>query len=319
MTTDHHHLRVLIANEREDRIALVTTLVAALGHTVIAGSTNVVEVGALTASEHPDVALVGLGTSSAHALELIERIVREADCPVIAVLEGHDPTFVDEAAKRGVFAYIVDGAPEELQSALDITLRRFAEYHNLQGAFGRRAQTERAKGILMERYQIDERQAFEMLRDHARHSGQKLVHVAQAVLDGHLLLPAKPGTPSAAARGPRAAVPARRPLASGRKRSALDSDLPARAPGRHIATPASGGAGRALRGETRRIGEVWDGEAWQIAPWRSGQHERPPGQSARALPALQQPVDLRPCKPTAAITASSSIVTARSAGTATGS
>jgi response regulator NasT len=192
MTIEHAHLRVLIANEREDRIALVTTLVSGLGHTVIAGSTHVVEVGALTSSEHPDVALVGLGTSSTHALELIERIVREAECPVIAVLEGHDTAFVDEAAKRGVFAYIVDGSPDELQSALDITLRRFAEYHNLQGAFGRRAQTERAKGILMERYQVDERQAFAMLRDHARHSGQKLVHVAQAVLDGHLLLPASP-------------------------------------------------------------------------------------------------------------------------------
>src|SRR6195952_5428802 len=181
-------LRVLVASERADRIALVTTLVAELGHEVIAGSTDVADVGVLTAREHPDVALVGLGTSSSHALELIERIVREADCPVIAVLEGRDATFVNEAAKRGVFAYIVDGSPEELQSALDITLRRFGEYHNLQGAFGRRAQTERAKGILMERNQIDERQAFEMLREHARHSGQKLVHVAQAVLDGHLLL-----------------------------------------------------------------------------------------------------------------------------------
>jgi response regulator NasT len=196
MTIDSHHLRVLVANEREDRIALVTTLVAGLGHVVIAGSTNVNEVGGLTSREHPDVALVGLGTSSTHALELIEHIVREADCPVIAVLEGHDATFVNEAAKRGVFAYIVDGSPEELQSALDITLRRFAEYHNLQGAFGRRAQTERAKGILMERYQVDERQAFAMLRDHARHGGQKLVHVAQAVLDGHLLLPPT-ATPSA--------------------------------------------------------------------------------------------------------------------------
>jgi AmiR/NasT family two-component response regulator len=193
-----HHLRVLIANEREDRIALVTTLVAALGHVVIAGSTNVADVGTLTSSEHPDVALVGLGTSSAHALELIERIVREADCPVIAVLEGRDRDFVNEAAKRGVFAYIVDGTAEELQSALDITLRRFAEYHNLQGAFGRRAQTERAKGILMERNQIDERHAFEMLRDHARHSGQKLVHVAQAVLDGHLLLGPRPNPPGTA-------------------------------------------------------------------------------------------------------------------------
>jgi AmiR/NasT family two-component response regulator len=196
VTIDSHHLRVLIANEREDRIALVTKLVAELGHVVIAGSTDVSEVGALTSHEHPDVALVGLGTSSTHALELIERIVREADCPVIAVLEGHDAEFVNEAAKRGVFAYIVDGSREELQSALDITLRRFAEYHDLQGAFGRRAQTERAKGILMERYQVDERRAFAMLRDHARHSGQKIVHVAQAILDGHLLLPNRAGPPA---------------------------------------------------------------------------------------------------------------------------
>jgi AmiR/NasT family two-component response regulator len=186
-------LRVMVANERTDRIALVTALVAKLGHVVVASSTDVGAVGALTSSEHPDVALVGLGTSSAHALELIERIVREADCPVIAVLEGQDSAFVNDAAKRGIFAYIVDGSASELQSALDITLRRFAEYHNLQGAFGRRAQTERAKGILMERYQIDERRAFEMLRERARHSGRKLVHVAQAVLDGHLLLPAVVG------------------------------------------------------------------------------------------------------------------------------
>jgi AmiR/NasT family two-component response regulator len=182
-------LRVLIANEREDRIALITGLVGELGHEVVVGSTNVRDVGALTSREHPDVALVGLGSSSTHALELIEQIVREADCPVIAVLEGHDIGFVNEAAKRGIFAYVVDSSPSELESALDITLRRFTEYHNLQGAFGRRAQTERAKGILMERHQIDEREAFVLLREQARQSGRKLIDVAQGVLDGYRLLP----------------------------------------------------------------------------------------------------------------------------------
>ena len=51
-----------------------------------------------------------------------------------------------------MFAYIIDGTPEELQSAIDITLQRFAEYQNLQGAFGRRAMIEQAKGILMARH-----------------------------------------------------------------------------------------------------------------------------------------------------------------------
>lgn len=107
---------------------------------------------------------------------------------MIAVLDAHDATFLDEAAQRGVFAYIVDGSVEQLRGALDIALRRFAEFHNLQGAFGRRAQTERAKGVLMERYQVDERQAFDMLRTHARRNGQKLIDVAGAVLEGQLLV-----------------------------------------------------------------------------------------------------------------------------------
>ena len=185
-------LRVLIANEREDRITLVTNLVAESGHLVVGTSTHVAEVGPLTSKEYPDVALVGLGSSSAHALELIERIVREAECPVIALLDGRDASFVNEAAKRGVFAYIVDSTAEELQSAIDITLQRFTEYHSLQGAFARRAKTERAKGILIERHKIDERRAFEMLRDHARQSGHKLIHIAQAVPRRPPLLPAAP-------------------------------------------------------------------------------------------------------------------------------
>src|SRR5512140_2633359 len=75
------HLRVLIANERKDRLALVAPIVTALGHEVIARELEVADVGAVTARERPDVALVGLGSSSDHALGLIEKIVREAACP----------------------------------------------------------------------------------------------------------------------------------------------------------------------------------------------------------------------------------------------
>jgi AmiR/NasT family two-component response regulator len=182
------HLRVLIANERRDRLELLAQVVTGLGHEVIARSIDVEAVGAVTALERPDVALVGLGVSSQHALELIEQIVQEATCPVIALLSTEEPAYVREAAKRGVFAYIVDTTPEELQSAIDITLQRFTEYHNLQGAFGRRAVIEQAKGILMARHSVGADKAFELLRDHSQHNGHKLADVAEAVVDSHLLL-----------------------------------------------------------------------------------------------------------------------------------
>jgi AmiR/NasT family two-component response regulator len=81
-------LRVLIANERPDRLERVAVIVAGLGHEVIARQLEVSEVGQVTREERPDVALVGLGASSEHALELISKIVHEAACPVITLLEA---------------------------------------------------------------------------------------------------------------------------------------------------------------------------------------------------------------------------------------
>jgi AmiR/NasT family two-component response regulator len=191
------HLRVLIANERLDRLALLAEVVAGLGHEVIASETGVETVGSVTARERPDVALVGLGLSSQHALELIEQIVHEATCPVIALLSVKEPAYVREAARRGVFAYIVDTTPEELQSAIDVTLQRFAEYRNLRGAFGRRAVIEQAKGILMARHSIDADKAFEMLRVHSQRGGSKIADVCAALIQSHGLLPlARPKSPS---------------------------------------------------------------------------------------------------------------------------
>ena len=146
----------------------------------------------MTVRERPDVALVGLGESSEHALALIDKIVKEAACPVILLIHAPDPSFVKEASKCGIFAYLTDSDVDEWQSAIDIVLRRFTEYHDLEGAFGRRAVTERAKGILMERHSVDGADAFEMLRDQSRRTNSKLADVAAAVVDGHRLLPKQP-------------------------------------------------------------------------------------------------------------------------------
>ena len=181
-------LRILIANERKDRLERIAEIVTALGHEVISRELEVSEVAAATEREHPDLAFVGLGVSAQHALDMISEIVREAACPVIALLDAEDPSWVNEAAKRGIFAYIVDGDPGEMQGAIDITIRRYAEYTNLEGAFARRAVIERAKGIMMARQGIDERKAFELLRAQSQRSGRKLFEVAQSVVESHMLL-----------------------------------------------------------------------------------------------------------------------------------
>lgn len=186
-------LRVLVSDGPGVRLDEVTVTVAGLGHDVIARESSLPDVARITATERPDVAVVIVHEGTAKALELIDRIVHEAACPVIAVLDVQDREFINEAAKRGIFAYIANGHdPQEMQSAIDIVLRRFAEYHALEGAFGRRAVTERAKGILMERHDIDEEAAFAILRDQARRTHRKLVDMADAVVSSRSMLPGPP-------------------------------------------------------------------------------------------------------------------------------
>jgi response regulator NasT len=188
MTEQRTSLRILIANERKDRLERIAEIVSGLGHEVISRELEVADVAAATEREQPDLAFVGLGVSGEHALDMISEIVREASCPVIALLESDDAIWVNEAAKRGIFAYIVDGRADEMQSTIDITLRRYTEYANLEGAFARRAVIERAKGIMMARQSIDENRAFELMRSQSQRSGQKLFDIAKAVVDSHLLL-----------------------------------------------------------------------------------------------------------------------------------
>ena len=120
---------------------------------------------------------------------IISAVVQEAACPVIALLDTDDAAMITEAAKRGVFAYVIlNGRPQDLENALDITLRRFAEFINLQGAFGRRALIEQAKGILMARNGIGADEAYQLLKHQSQATGRKLVDIAEAVTQSYLLI-----------------------------------------------------------------------------------------------------------------------------------
>jgi len=190
-TTGARPLRILIVDGSPVRLQDVAGTVRALGHAIVGEGIRPDAVGRAADAEVADVALVIVGENSDEALESIRSIVGEAPCPVIAILDVEDRAFVDKAARLGIFAHIAHQADmDELASSIDIALQRSAEYHALEGAFGRRAVTERAKGVLMERHGIDEAQAFEMLRAHARRTNRKVVDVAESILTSRALLPA---------------------------------------------------------------------------------------------------------------------------------
>jgi response regulator NasT len=189
-------LRVLVADEDVRALDNLARLLHELGHQVCARAVGVHQVSRQIDEDEPDVALVKLHDDDEHALELIDEIVDEAVCPVIALMEVPQADFISRAAERGIFAYVQPVTAETVQGALEVALRRHAELERLttevgqlEGALQRRAVIERAKGILMERHSLDDREAFELLRRHARSNNAKLFEVAQAVAGGRLTLP----------------------------------------------------------------------------------------------------------------------------------
>jgi AmiR/NasT family two-component response regulator len=189
-------LRVLVADEDHEALDRLSGLLGELGHEVVARAIGVGEVSLEIMREEPEVALVKLHDDDEHALDLIDEIVQEASCPVIALMEVAEPDFISRAAEKGIYAYVQPVTAETVQAALEVAIRRHAdverlneEVDELEGALRRRAVIERAKGILMERHSIDERTAFELLRRHARANNRKLAEVARAINEGHLLLP----------------------------------------------------------------------------------------------------------------------------------
>jgi response regulator NasT len=197
VTRNEKALRVLLANEREEDLRRLAEVLEGLGHDVTPFAVSVQEAVEVIAREDPDLAFVVFDGDDEHGLALLSETVEYASGPVlVTVRSAESPHTVARAADMGIAGYVDSWEASDVQAAIEVALRRHREaarlnekVEQLESALERRAVIERAKGILMERHGVDDREAFARLREHARGSGRRVVDIAQAVLDGHALLP----------------------------------------------------------------------------------------------------------------------------------
>jgi AmiR/NasT family two-component response regulator len=193
-------LRIFAADEDPAALKRTAAVLERLGHDVTATAVDPAQATEAIAREEPDLSVVVVHNDDEHALDLVEEISAFAGGPVIALQAEDDAEFARRAAERGIYAAARDGDPQALQSAIEIAMRRHAETRQLaeqvgrlETALERRAVIERAKGILMERHGLSDREAFDRLRAHARSNNRTVVDVAGSVTEGHALLGADGG------------------------------------------------------------------------------------------------------------------------------
>lgn len=172
-------LEVLLVHDGHDAWPVVLEILERLGHNV--GTLE----DTREPTREPDIVVNVAGSNA--AIPSVDERTRK-NCPIVSFLPDAPDRVLRSAAYAGVVVHLLGNDRGAWAKVIEVALRPFAAVRELEGALQRRAVIERAKGVLMERLAIRERDAFELLRREARGTNRRVLDVATAVLDGHLLL-----------------------------------------------------------------------------------------------------------------------------------
>jgi AmiR/NasT family two-component response regulator len=182
--------RVLIAeDETIIRLDLAEMLERA-GFDVCGQARDGLEAVELARSEEPDVAVLDVKMPRLDGIEAARRILGERPIPIVMLTAYGQDELVSRAVEAGVFGYLVKPFREsDLLPAIQTAQARHAELaavreeaESLADALAARKAIERAKGLLMEKENLTEEQAFARLRKASQVSGRPLRVVAEAVV-----------------------------------------------------------------------------------------------------------------------------------------
>lgn len=144
----------------------------------------------------PDVVLIDLGSPSRDALEDMLMVSRSLARPIAMFVDKSDEGMTGAAISAGVSAYVVDGLRKErVKPILDLAIQRFNAFASIKAerdhavqALADRKVIDRAKTILMESRQLNEADAYALLRSTAMSQSKKIAEVAEALITAHDLL-----------------------------------------------------------------------------------------------------------------------------------
>ncbi len=183
-------MRVLVA---DDEYLVREEIKAALeerGHLVVGEAADGETALRLAQTLKPDVAVLDIKMPERDGIEVAQALVKEGVCAVVLLTAYALPEFIHRATEAGVFGFLTKPFdPKALDAALHIAVARFCEFQQLQQEIGQleeelatRKLVERAKGLLMKHYGLDESEAYRLLQRRSMETRKPMREVAEAVL-----------------------------------------------------------------------------------------------------------------------------------------
>lgn len=194
MTATHEpmpRLRILVAEDEALIGMALRTQLTAMGHEVVAVARSGDRAVELAQRLRPELIFMDIKMPEMDGLEAARQIIEAVGpVPILITTAYCDDELSRRAAEAGVMAYLIKPITEEsLEPTMRVALARFQELQllrhqvtDLQDALETRKLVERAKGILMERLGLTEREAFRRLQQESNRQSRKLRDVAQAIV-----------------------------------------------------------------------------------------------------------------------------------------
>lgn len=185
-------LNVLIAaDDKHDRQTL-RTHVERLGHSVVAEVREGAEVVAAAASTRLDAAILEVKIPVMDGIRAAREIMSRFPCAILFVSDDCSTELARQAAESGGMAYLMKPIRGiEIGPALTVATYRFRELAGQkkeiamrQEALETRKLIDRARGILMTRYNLTEDEAFRKIHFLSRNQHRKVQEVARDIIDG---------------------------------------------------------------------------------------------------------------------------------------
>ena len=193
--------RVVIAeDEAIIRLDLKESL-EELGYTVVGAAHRGDDALALILDLKPDLAILDIKMPGKDGLQVALEVSREKVCPIIILTAFSQRSLIEQARDAGALAYLVKPfQPTDLLPAIELAIARFQEAIALEeelknvtdhagmlkAQLEARKLLERAKGHLMENFNLTEPQAFSFIQKNAMDARSKMSEIASLVISGDL-------------------------------------------------------------------------------------------------------------------------------------
>jgi response regulator NasT len=183
-------VRVIIADDESlVRVDLRETLTEQ-GYLVVGEVGDGQSVVNMARELNPDVVMMDIRMPGLDGIEAARILTQEKIAPVVLLSAYSQRDLIDRAKEAGVVGYLVKPFREtDLAPAIELAIARFGEFRaleqevgNLTEALETRKKVERAKGILMEKQNMTEGEAFRKIQKMSMNTRKPMKDVAEAII-----------------------------------------------------------------------------------------------------------------------------------------